>query len=66
MKSIIVASIHGCQKCEMLKAMSPETESVLLDPAEIIPFASKVGISSLPFVITVGEPHELSKILELK
>lgn len=66
MKSIIVASIHGCQKCEMLKAMSPETESVLLDPADIIPFASKIGITSLPFVITVGEPHELDKLLKMK
>lgn len=50
----------------MLKAMSPETESVLMDPADIIPFASKVGITSLPFVITVGEPHELDKLLKMK
>lgn len=64
MKNIIVASIHNCQKCEMLKAMSPETETVLLAPEEIIPFASKLGISSLPFVVTTGEPYELDKLLK--
>lgn len=64
MKNIIVASIHSCQKCEMLKAMSPETETVLLTPEEIIPFASKLGISSLPFVVTTGEPYELDKLLK--
>lgn len=48
----------------MLKAMSPETETVLLAPEEIIPFASKLGISSLPFVVTTGEPYELDKLLK--
>lgn len=33
-------------------------------PKEIIPFASKLGISSLPFVVTTGEPYELDKLLK--
>ena len=66
MKSIIVGSNQGCQKCETLKAMNPEVDSVLLDPQEIIPFASKLNITSLPFVVTVGEPYELDKILHVK
>lgn len=66
MKSVILGSNQGCQKCAMLKAMNPDVESILLDPQDLIPFAAKLGISSLPIVVSVGEPYELSKILELK
>lgn len=65
MKSIIVGSNQGCQKCEMLKLMNPNAECVFLDPAEIIAFARNVGITSLPFVVSTGEPQELDKIVKM-
>ncbi len=65
MKKIIV-SIENCQKCAMLKAMAPDVESVVVKPAEILQFAQAVGIQSMPFVVIIGEPHELAETIKEK
>ena len=63
MEHIIVA-MQTCQKCEMLKAMVPNAKVITVEPAEILQFARLFGIQSMPFVITTGEPTELSKVLK--
>lgn len=63
MKQVIL-TMQGCQKCEMLKKMKPETECVELDQATLLAFARAVGISSMPIVVSVGDPEELSKIVK--
>lgn len=63
MKQVII-STEGCQKCAMLKNMVPDAEFVVANPSEILQFARLVGITSMPFVISVGEPHELETILK--
>ena len=62
MKKTII-SIENCQKCALLKTMAPDTESVVLEPADILQFARAVGIQSMPFVVITGEPHELAEEL---
>lgn len=63
MKKIII-STDGCQKCEMLKAQCPDAEVVKAQPAELLQFARLVGIQSMPFVVVIGEPHELAEALK--
>lgn len=63
MKNIVI-SMENCQKCESLKAMAPNADCIIVDPAEILQFARLVGITSMPFVITTGEPHELAKVIK--
>ena len=62
MKNIVI-SMNNCQKCESLKAVCPDAEFIKVDPAEILQFARLVGIQSMPFVVSTGEPHELAKII---
>lgn len=59
MKTIIVG-LENCQKCAMLKQMASNTESVVLQPADLLQFARAVGIQSMPFVVITGEPQELA------
>ena len=63
MKQIII-SMENCQKCEMLKAICPDAECVVVQPAEILQFAKLVGIQSMPFVVSVGEPQELATVIK--
>lgn len=63
MKKTII-SIENCQKCAMLKAMAPDTESVVLQPDELLQFARAVGIKGMPFVVITGEPQELANELK--
>jgi len=56
--------MENCQKCAFLKSMAPNTDSVVLQPDELLQFARAVGIQSMPFVVVTGEPHELAKLLE--
>ena len=63
MKQYII-TMPGCQKCKMLKAQNPDVDSVELDPLDILNFARAVGIKSLPFIVTVGEPDELHEQLK--
>lgn len=65
MKKIII-SIDNCQKCTALKAMAPNTDNIVLDPMDFLPFCRAAGIKTVPFVVVTGEPHELAKILEDK
>lgn len=62
MKKTII-SIENCQKCAMLKAMAPDTESLVVKPDDLLQFARAVGIKGLPFVIMTGEPQELANEL---
>ena len=62
MKQTIV-SMENCQKCEMLKAIVPDADCVVVQPAEILQFAKIIGITSMPFVVSVGEPQELAKVI---
>ena len=48
----------------MLKAMCPDADCVVVQPAEILQFARLVGITSFPIVVSTGEPMELSKLLQ--
>ena len=63
MKQTII-SMENCQKCEMLKAMCPDADCVVIQPAEILQFARLVGITSFPIIVSTGEPMELSKLLQ--
>lgn len=63
MRKIIIA-MPNCQKCEMLKTQFPEAETVVAQPDELLQFARLSKIQSMPFVVCVGEPHELSEILK--
>lgn len=61
----IIISMKNCQKCEMLKALVPDAKVVEVEPAEILDFARKVGIQSMPFVVSVGGITELEKVVTL-
>lgn len=59
----VIISIDGCKKCEMLKAQCPDTEVIKAEPTELLQFARLVGIQGMPFVVTIGEPDELAKVI---
>lgn len=63
MKSVVIASKDGCSKCKMLENMVPGAEIYRLDPKDIVAFARLCGVSSIPFVVTTGEPEELAYLL---
>lgn len=63
MKKIII-SIENCSKCNTLKTLAPDVDSVTLEPSTILQFARAVGIQSMPFVVVIGEPQELAKDLK--
>ena len=60
----IIVGIPNCQKCQMLKLQNPDAESVELQPDQLLSFARAVGIQSMPFVVVLGEPHELVEVLK--
>jgi hypothetical protein len=62
----IIISMDGCSKCKTLQAQHPETESVTVPQDILLSFARAVGIQSMPFVVVVGEPHELDAELSVK
>lgn len=63
MKQVIL-TMQNCQKCEMLKKMKPNAEYVELDQSVLLAFARASGVASMPMVVTVGEPQELSEIVK--
>lgn len=63
MKQIII-TMNGCSKCEMLKKLKPNTETVELDQATLLAFARAIGVSSMPIVVSVGEPQELANVIK--
>jgi len=65
MKAKII-SMNNCQKCQMLKALVPDADVVMVEPLDIIQFARVADIKVMPFVVLLGEPQELAdKIKEL-
>ena len=48
----------------MLKAQCPDAEVVTATPDDILPLARTAKIQSMPFVVCVGEPHELEEVLK--
>ena len=64
MKKIIVG-IPNCMQCKTLASACPDVEKVEVEPSDILNFARAVGIKSMPFVVAVGEPHELQKELSV-
>ena len=54
----------NCQKCEMLKKQCPDAEVITATTDALLPFARMVNIQSMPFVVCVGEPHELETVLK--
>jgi hypothetical protein len=62
----IIISMDGCSKCKTLQAQYPETKSVTVPQDVLLSFARAVGIQSMPFVVVVGEPHELDAELSVK
>lgn len=63
MKAKII-SIPLCHKCETLKTLCADTESVTMQPAELLPFARAVGLREMPFVVVSGEVEELVKLIK--
>ena len=59
-----IITMPGCTKCRMLKDMCPDTEAVELDQATLLSFARAAGIQSMPFVVLIGEPQELAKVIK--
>lgn len=59
-----IITMPMCSKCRSLKDACPDTECIELDQAEILEFARKVGIRSMPFVILIGEPGELTQVVK--
>ena len=62
----IIISMDGCSKCKTLQTQHPETESITVPQDILLSFARAVGIQSMPFVVVVGEPHELDAELSVK
>ena len=60
----IIISMDGCSKCKTLQAQHPETESVTVPQDALLAFARAVGIQQMPFLVVLGEPHELSEVLK--
>lgn len=66
MKAKII-SMENCQRCAMLKMLSPDTDVLTVEPMDIVEFARLAKISTMPFVILTGEPQELAdKIKDIK
>lgn len=55
----IIVSMPGCSKCAMLKDQCKDTKAVEVPQDVLLAFARAVGICSMPFVVTTGEPQEL-------
>lgn len=55
----IIVSMPGCSKCTMLKNQCPTTASHDVPQDVLMAFARAVGIKSMPFVVTIGDPQEL-------
>ena len=49
----------------MLENIAPNAEVYKLDPADIVAFARHCGVTSIPFVVTTGEPDELARFLNM-
>lgn len=67
MKHIIIG-MENCPKCKMLKEQNPDAIYIEFkgdDMLTLLAFARIVDIKSLPFVITVGETNDLSKVVKL-
>ena len=67
MKQIIVG-MEDCPRCKMLKEQNPEAVYIDFkgdDMLTLLAFARVADIKSMPFVITVGEPNELNKVLKI-
>lgn len=67
MKQIIIG-MEDCPRCKMLKEQNPEAVYVDFkgdDMLTLLAFARVADIKSMPFVITVGEPNELNKVLKI-
>lgn len=62
MKATII-SIPLCSKCESLKALCPDVESVKIQPNDLLPFARAVGLREMPFVVISGDVEELKNLL---
>lgn len=60
----VIISMPNCQKCEMLKTQCPDAEVITANSDALLPFARMVNIQSMPFVVCVGEPHELAEVLK--
>lgn len=63
MKTTII-SIPLCHKCETLKTQCSDTESVIMQPNDLLPFARAVGIREMPFVVITGDVEELKKLIK--
>jgi hypothetical protein len=48
----------------MLKTQCPDAEIIVADPNDLLQFARIAKIQSMPFVVCIGEPHELSEVLK--
>lgn len=66
MKHIIVG-MENCPKCKMLKEQNPDSVYIDFkgdDMLTLLAFARIVDVKSMPFVISVGETNELSKVVK--
>lgn len=65
MRKIIIGQ-PNCSKCNMLKLACPDAETAEPDQQTLLAMARLLGITSIPFVVIAGEPHELETVLKGK
>lgn len=63
MRKIIIGQ-PNCAKCNMLKLSCPDAEVIEPDQQALLAMARALGITSIPFVVVTGEPHELETVLK--
>lgn len=59
-----ILGMQGCQKCKMLHELHPEAQYIEADQDLLMSIARATGYTSLPFVVSVGEPQELADIIK--
>ena len=60
----IIVGQPNCTKCNMLKLACPDIETTEPDQQTLLAMARALGITSIPFVVVTGEPHELETVLK--
>lgn len=63
MRKIIIGT-NGCSKCKMLKELCPQAEYIEVRPQDLLLAARELKLTSVPFVVLVGNVDELSESLK--
>lgn len=60
----IIVGMDGCPKCKRLAELNPDAEYIEANQELLMSIARATGYTSLPFVVSVGEPQELADIIK--